>query len=330
MTVPVLAFFSNTGGVGTTSLVYHLAWMYAELGRTVVAVDLDPQAHLTSAFLDEKRIEDLWRGDGDRGTINEAIGPVLRGAGDVHAPARETIGPQLHVIPGSLALSSAEDDLAREWPRCLAGEERAFRVTTAFRRCVQLAAEETSADVALVDLGPNLGAINRAVLITSDYMIVPVAPDLFSIQGLRSFGPALRRWRQDWNQRVKIGAERLALPDRIVNPAGYVVLEGVVRLDRPAQALDRWMADIPFAYAREVLGELAPAGRPEGDFNCLGMVKPYGSLMPLSREARKPIFRLKASDGALGAHAKVALDARRDFEALARRIAAASWDRASS
>ena len=59
MTVPILAFFNNKGGVGKTSLVYHMAWMYADLGRTVVAVDLDPQANLTAAFLDEERIEAL-------------------------------------------------------------------------------------------------------------------------------------------------------------------------------------------------------------------------------------------------------------------------------
>jgi cellulose biosynthesis protein BcsQ len=48
-----IAFFNNSGGVGTTSLVYHLARMYAELGIPVVAADLDLQAHLTAMFLDE-------------------------------------------------------------------------------------------------------------------------------------------------------------------------------------------------------------------------------------------------------------------------------------
>lgn len=43
MTAPVVTFFDNKGGVGTTSLVYHLAWMYDELGIRVVAVDLDLQ-----------------------------------------------------------------------------------------------------------------------------------------------------------------------------------------------------------------------------------------------------------------------------------------------
>ena len=45
-----IAFFNNKGGVGKTSLIYHLAWMFAERGVNVLAVDLDPQANLTSMF----------------------------------------------------------------------------------------------------------------------------------------------------------------------------------------------------------------------------------------------------------------------------------------
>lgn len=50
-----LAFFNNKGGVGKTTLAYHLAWMMAEQGRRVLVVDLDPQANLTSMFLSEDR-----------------------------------------------------------------------------------------------------------------------------------------------------------------------------------------------------------------------------------------------------------------------------------
>ena len=38
-----VAFFNHKGGVGKTSLVYHLSWMYADLGLNVVAADLNPQ-----------------------------------------------------------------------------------------------------------------------------------------------------------------------------------------------------------------------------------------------------------------------------------------------
>jgi chromosome partitioning protein len=47
MTPPVLAFFNNKGGVGKTMLAYHVAWMLNDLGKSVVVLDLDPQANLT-------------------------------------------------------------------------------------------------------------------------------------------------------------------------------------------------------------------------------------------------------------------------------------------
>ncbi|HYW06146.1 MAG TPA: ParA family protein [Longimicrobium sp.] len=58
-----IAVFNTRGGVGKTSLVYHLAWMYAELGARVIVADLDPQANLTSMFLDAKRLAGLWSTD---------------------------------------------------------------------------------------------------------------------------------------------------------------------------------------------------------------------------------------------------------------------------
>ena len=64
-----IAFFNNKGGVGKTSLVYHLTWMYAELGLSVVAADLDPQANLTSMFLDDEQMDALWAENNHANTI---------------------------------------------------------------------------------------------------------------------------------------------------------------------------------------------------------------------------------------------------------------------
>ena len=41
MSIPVIAFFNNKGGVGKTSLVYHLGWTFADLGRRVLMIDMD-------------------------------------------------------------------------------------------------------------------------------------------------------------------------------------------------------------------------------------------------------------------------------------------------
>jgi len=61
MSVTVLTFFNNKGGVGKTSLVYHLSWMFSDLGLRILAVDLDPQANLSSAFLTEDDFESLFQ-----------------------------------------------------------------------------------------------------------------------------------------------------------------------------------------------------------------------------------------------------------------------------
>ena len=78
-----IAVFNNKGGVGKTSLVYHLAWMYANLDYDVVVADLDPQANLTSMFLEDEELEELWTEDRTEGTIYSALRPLLEGTGDV-------------------------------------------------------------------------------------------------------------------------------------------------------------------------------------------------------------------------------------------------------
>ena len=59
-----IAFFNHSGGAGKTSLVYHCAWMWAEMGRRVLAVDLDPQSNLSMMAVDTDRLEELWLGGG--------------------------------------------------------------------------------------------------------------------------------------------------------------------------------------------------------------------------------------------------------------------------
>jgi hypothetical protein len=56
------------------------------------------------------------------------------------------------------------------------------------------------------------------------------------------------------------------------------------------------------------------------DGHCLGLLKHYRSLMPMAMEARKPVFQLKAADGAIGAHNASVKDCEKDFRALAEAI----------
>jgi cellulose biosynthesis protein BcsQ len=323
MSATVIAFFNNKGGVGKTSLVYHLAWMYADLGIHVVAADLDPQANLTSAFLDEDRLEELWPDDDHPNTVFGCVRPMLRGIGDIADPHLELVEDRIALLVGDLSLSRFEDQLSEVWPKCMDGDERAFRVISAFWRVMQKSAQAHRAGVILMDLGPNLGAINRAALISADYIAIPLSPDLFSLQGLRNLGPTLRRWRGEWEERLKKNpAVDLKLPKGHMRPVGYIVLQHSVRLDRPVKAYDRWIARIPEVYRTDVLDE--PWGGNislKDDPHCLALLKHYRSLMPLAQEARKPMFFLKPADGAIGAHVGAVQGAYQDFRKLADEIA---------
>lgn len=318
MSVPVIAFFNNKGGVGKTSLVFHVSHMLADLDFRVVAADLDPQGNLSAAFLSEDRLEQLWPEGASQPTIYGAVDPIKRGIGDIRDPLLERINDRLVLIPGDMALSDFEDDLSQVWPKCLDRDERAFRVISAFWRVLQAGAEKHRADLVLIDLGPNLGAINRAALIAADDVVMPLGPDLFSIQGLRNLGPRLRSWRTEWKERVpKNPASDLLLPHGTMKPLGYIVMQHSERRRYPVKSYRKWIARIPLAYRKYVLDE--PDSDPiavDEDDNCLAMLKHYRSLMPMAQEARKPIFHLKPGDGALGAHIAAVRDAYQDFKKL--------------
>ncbi len=121
MTPPVITFFNNKGGVGKTSLVYHLAWMLADLGYRVVAADLDPQANLTAAFLNEEEVEQLWNSAEPR-TMWSAIRPFVDDEGVIQAVTpTPTTDERLALLPGDLSLSRFEDELSSQWRECLDG-----------------------------------------------------------------------------------------------------------------------------------------------------------------------------------------------------------------
>jgi cellulose biosynthesis protein BcsQ len=331
MSFPILTFFNNKGGVGKTSLIYHLAWMFASLRKRVVAVDLDPQANLTAAFLDEDRIEAIWNNKTQGSTIFQCVKP-LTGVGDIAEPVLQTISTDLYLLPGDVNLSGYEDALSNEWPNSMGDNNlyRPMRILSSFWQVMQIAAEKIQADIILVDIGPNLGAINRSVLVATDYVVIPLGADLFSLQGLKNLGPTLKSWKNLWQKRLdnwKGCAESQShsdfrLPQGKMQPIGYLCQQHGVRLDRPVKAYDKWVNRIPNVYRESVLGK-----QPDGtvkqmdDPYCLATIKHYRSLIPMAQEQRKPIFNLTSADGAIGSHATAVQDAKKDFKQLAEKIA---------
>lgn len=317
-----IAFFNNKGGVGKTSLVYHLAWMYADQGIRTLAVDLDPQANLSAMFLDEERLTEIWE-DGQASTLYDSLMPLMNRTGDILPPHVENIKYNLGLICGNLALSRFEDLLSENWSKCLDGQEAAFRVITAFHRIIEHAAQTMQATLILIDVGPNLGAINRSALIASKWVVLPLAPDLFSLQGLKNLGPALRDWRKGWQKRLEElpSSSGISAPSGSMSPTGYVVMQHGIRDSRPVKAYQRWMNRIPEVYRQSVLDESGIVPSISNDPHNLAQLKHYRSLMPLAMEANKPMFFLKPADGAIGAHIEAVHNCYEDFLKLAKRIA---------
>lgn len=331
-----VALFNNKGGVGKTTLTYHLAHMMQRMGHRVLAVDFDPQSNLTAAFLDEDDLQVLWSEpqspawyEPERklfsfsryvpehpGTVATAINPIMEGVGDIEFFDPVQILEGLWLVPGDLELSAFEDRLSDAWPRGFTGSDlAAIRTTTAFHRIVTHAIAQTEAEIVLIDVGPNLGAINRAALLAADTVLMPLAADLFSLRGLRNLGPTLREWRSNWQElvlpKIPVG---ISAPSGLMEPLGYVIMQPTMRLDRPVKAYRRWLDRIPSVFASAVLGldEFDPSNRSYE----IATIKNYQSLMPLAHDARKPMFDLRSVDGALGSTQTYVQKCYQDFENL--------------
>ena len=192
---------------------------------------------------------------------------------------------------------------------------------TVLHQLIQHGAED--AELVLVDVvGPNLGAINRSVLIASDHVCLPLAPDLFSLQGLKNLGPTLRDWRSVWTDLMNKAPADLPMPKGLMQPIGYIVMQHGIQSTRLVKAYIRWMDRIPGVYREVVLDERVQTPLIMADDpHCLSLLKHYRSLMPMAMEARKPIFFLKSADGAIGAHMEAVKSCYKDFQKLATKIA---------
>ena len=160
-------------------------------------------------------------------TIFGALEPVLQGRGDFVQKKVVKIRDNAYILPGDIRLSAFEEILPQAWTECLAGAFRGFQITTAVYRLVQSLGAEVGADYAFIDLGPNVGALNRSIMIGADGFVVPLSPDLFSLTALPSVGKSVASWTMDWEAALQSADRRGTSIDSVVphgkpSPLGYV------------------------------------------------------------------------------------------------------------
>ncbi|MCY1009742.1 AAA family ATPase [Nannocystis pusilla] len=325
-----LVLFNNKGGVGKTTLTFNLAHMFARLGRRVALIDLDPQCNLSALALPNQVLEAIWD-DAELGrTVASCLEQVRAGRGDLVEPVAYELADDLYLLPGDLRLSRFESRLAREWPQILAEDaEAALHVVTALDRLAVRFANQVEAELVLFDAGPSLGALNRTVLLASDGVVVPLAPDLSSLRGLQNVGEALREWRDEWDDaRLKILRSASLrkespplLPQHAMQPLGYIVQQHLAVADEPVRAYQRWLEQIPASFAADVLqGQALALDSVQDDPHCLGFLRHFASLVPLAQAAHKPLFELAHADGVVGSQYQTVARATKAFEQLAAAI----------
>jgi AAA domain len=217
------------------------------------------------------------------------------------------------LLPGDIRLSEFEADLTNFWGECLQRKVRGFRGTMALSELVSHVERDYEIDYVFYDSGPNIGALNRAILLDSDYFIVPVAADLFSLRALKTLGRTLVDWISSWETILDLAPEELTLfPGR---PAflGYIPEGFRVYAGEPTVAHSGFLARIDREIRSQVVALLKPidplliVGRPQA--YKLGEVKHFGGLIPASQREGRPLYETNAGSPAQRAEAEKALSA---------------------
>lgn len=174
-TAQIIAIANFKGGSGKTTTAIHLVQHFAMRGFKVLAVDLDPQASLSSLFGYQPEA-DLDGGETLYGAIRYDEPRPLQ---DI---VRETYFPGLDLIPGNLELHEFE----HETPRALMLREAS---TTPFYSRVATALAQVSSqyDIVVLDCPPQLGFLTLGALCAATGVLLTVHPQMLDIASMSQF-----------------------------------------------------------------------------------------------------------------------------------------------
>lgn len=232
---PRLSVFNHKGGVGKTTLTVNLAFAIAERGFRVLLVDSDPQCNLTSYLVEEAVVDDLLdHSDSvDGATLWSALKPIAEGTGDVTLISPIEVGKGLFLLPGDIRLAEFEGELAPFWNECFQRKVKGFRGTGALSGLVNSVAKENDIDLIIYDSGPNIGPLNRVILLDCDFFIIPAACDFFSLRAIRTLGRALSEWIGNWQTIQELAPDHVYLLPGSPKLLGYVPQRFRVYASRP-------------------------------------------------------------------------------------------------
>lgn len=304
-----IALFNHKGGVSKTTTVFNLGWMLAERGSTVVIVDGDPQCNLTGMVLGYKGAEELeafYENHGSN-TLKAGLAPAFeaqpRAVEAVELVAVEQ-RPGLFLLAGDLRLAEYEVTLGIA-QQLSAAIQALQNLPGSINYLIDQTAQSVGADYVLLDMSPGLGPLNQNLVSISDFVIVPTAPDFFSVMAIDSLSRVLPRWKEwamDASAMEILSEAAYPFPEPRMKVLGTIVQRFRPRGDQPASRFQRWIDELAAAVVERLTPALERAdmllpgaiyerfdiGR---DLN-LATIRDFNSLISMSQEHATPVFSL--------------------------------------
>jgi chromosome partitioning protein len=196
----VIAVVNQKGGVGKSTTAVNLGAAIAEMGRTVLVVDLDPQGNASTGL------------GIDQGNRDITTYQVLTGEVPPRDAVAQTPVPGLWAIPSTIDLAGAEIELVSQFSR-----------ETRLRRSIEELAG--SFDFVFLDCPPSLGLLTVNALTAADELIVPIQCEYYALEGLGQLLRNVRLVQQNLNQRLILSGIVLTMFDARTRLSEQVVEE---------------------------------------------------------------------------------------------------------